>query len=121
MAEIEIGPAEAGSTQAVTVGDKLVVALDETPTSGYRWAMEAFDESVLAAQDNAYVPPEGERLGASGQHRFRFTVVGPGSTALRLVRRRSWDPDSAAATFEASIEASIPGGSGDPGRRRESR
>jgi predicted secreted protein len=105
MAEIEIGPAETGSTQAVAVGDTLVVALDETPTSGYRWALEAFDETVLAAQGSAYVPPEGERLGASGQHRFRFTVVGPGSTALKLVRRRSWERDSVAETFGTTIRA----------------
>jgi inhibitor of cysteine peptidase len=105
MAEIEIGLAEAGTSQEVTVGDELVVALDETPTSGYRWALDAFDDSILAAQGNAYVPPEGGRLGASGQHRFRFTVVGPGSTALNLVRRRSWEPDSVAETFGTTIRA----------------
>jgi inhibitor of cysteine peptidase len=106
MAEIELDEADAGTTREVAVGDELVVILDEIPTSGYRWAFESFDNSILAARDDSFEPPEPGRLGAFGRHRFRFAVVGAGSTALTLARRRSWDAEAAAERFEARIEAS---------------
>ncbi|HEY3163389.1 MAG TPA: protease inhibitor I42 family protein [Candidatus Limnocylindrales bacterium] len=105
MAEIEIGLAEAGTLQTVTVGDELVVALDETPTSGYRWALEAFDDSIVALRDRTFVGPDHERLGAAGSRRFRIAVIGPGETALTFVNRRSWERDAVGDRFEVTIDA----------------
>jgi inhibitor of cysteine peptidase len=118
MSLIELGEADDGQARAVTVGDEVAVVLDETPTSGYRWALAAFDEGIVAARDDEFRSEMSEpgmsepgRMGAAGRHTFRFVVVGPGSTALRLVQRRSWDPDAVAGQFEVRIEASP---AGDP-------
>ena len=107
MAVIELDLNSAGQTQSAVVGDEVVVVLDETPTSGYRWAPEAFDDAILAALDDAFTPPEPGLLGASGRHRFRFAIVGPGQTALRLVVRRPWDAAAVAETFETTIDAAL--------------
>ena len=76
-------------------------------TSGYRWVPEALDDAILAALDDAFTPPEPGLLGASGRHRFRFAIVGPGQTALRLVLRRPWDAAAVAETFETTIDAAF--------------
>ena len=78
MAVIEIDLSSAGNAAPAVVGDEVVVSLDETPTSGYRWALEAFDEAVVAPLEDAFTPPEPGLLGGAGQHRFRFAVVSPG-------------------------------------------
>jgi inhibitor of cysteine peptidase len=106
MAEIELDAANADGSQAANVGDQLVLDLDETPTSGYRWAVDDFDEAILALLDDWFVPPEPGLLGAPGHHRFRFAVVGPGAATLNLVCRRSWDLESAVERFATTIEAS---------------
>lgn len=113
MSEIELDAAHANTPQAVTVGDELVLHLHETPTSGYRWTVEAFDETILAAREDSFTPPGSGPLGASGQRRLCFVVVGPGQTALRLALRRPWAPESVAERFETTIDASL-GASSEP-------
>jgi inhibitor of cysteine peptidase len=105
MAEIELDPTKTGQRAAAAVGDEVVVTLDETPTSGYRWAVDGFDEEILAPLDSAFVPATGDRLGAAGARRFRFAVVGTGSSGLSLVNRRPWAPDAGDRRFEATIDA----------------
>jgi inhibitor of cysteine peptidase len=106
MAEIEFHQGESGESRAAAEGDDIVVALEETPTSGYRWEVERADQAVLSAIDDEFTPPEPGLIGGAGTRRFRFRVTGSGSGAIHLVRRRPWDPDAIADTFEATVEAS---------------
>jgi inhibitor of cysteine peptidase len=104
MTEIGLDQTDAGRAQAAAPGDTVVVALDETPTSGYRWTVDAFEPAVLAAAGDEYIPSS-SALGGGGVHRFRFEVVGASSSRIRLILRRPWDPDSIVDTFETTIEA----------------
>jgi inhibitor of cysteine peptidase len=105
MAEIDLDPTKTDQRAAATIGDEVVVTLDETPTSGYRWVIDGFDEAILAPLESTFLPPTGDRLGAPGARRFRFAVVGTGSAGLSLVNRRTWDPDADDRRFEATIDA----------------
>lgn len=105
MAEIDLDLTNTGERAAAAIGDEVVVTLDETPTSGYRWVLDSFDEAILAPLDSEFVPPAGDRLGSQGARRFRFTVVGTGRTGLSLVNRRPWEPGANERRFEATIEA----------------
>jgi predicted secreted protein len=113
VAEIELGPADAGATRAVSEGDELIVGLDETPTSGYRWAVDAIDPSVLEVVGDEFTPPAPGPLGGSGRHEFRFRVIGTGSSPIRLVLARAWDPTAAADTYETAVDASASPGTTD--------
>ena len=73
-----------------------MVRLDETPTSGYRWEVQGFEASVLQPAGDASVRAGSDRIGGAGHREFRFDVVGPGRCGLRLICRRSWEPESAA-------------------------
>lgn len=107
MAEVVLDRASAGQTLSVASGDTVVVRVDETPTSGYRWEVADFDPTVLKLDDDAFTPAAGDRVGGGGRHEFRFRVVGPGETGLRLMQRRSWEPETAATDeLKATIVAS---------------
>jgi predicted secreted protein len=104
MTEIGLDRTDAGRARAAAPGDTIVVALDESPTSGYRWAVDAVEPTVLTAVGDEYTPSS-SGLGGGGVHRFRFDVAGTGASRIRLALRRSWDPDSVVDTFETTIEA----------------
>jgi inhibitor of cysteine peptidase len=114
MALIELDQDDDGSTCSAAVGDEVLVTLAETPTSGYRWALEPFDNTILAALDDAYSAPESGRLGAPATHRFRFAVVGPGRAGLSVTLRRRWEANTAGESFQATIVASRAGDPLDP-------
>lgn len=105
MAQITIDNAESGREIPANQGDELTIRLDEIPTSGYRWVLEDHDPSVLRIDGDDYTPPPGDRLGGGGTRSFRFKVVGAGRSGLRLARRRPWDADSTAASFEVVIDS----------------
>jgi predicted secreted protein len=104
MTEIGLDQTDAGRARVAAPGNTVVVALAETPTSGYRWVVDAFEPAVLAAVGDEYTPSS-SALGGGGVHRFRFEVVGTGSSPVRLILRRPWDPDSIVDTFETTVDA----------------
>ena len=105
MAKISLDGIETGRRIPARRGDVLSVRLDETPTSGYRWELDDHDAAVLAPEGDDFRPASGSTMGGGGTRQFRFKVIGSGTSPLKLVRRRPWDADSVAETFEATIEA----------------
>jgi inhibitor of cysteine peptidase len=106
MAEIVIDLSGSGTSVVAAPGDDVVIRLDETPTSGYRWAVDSVDDSVLEAAGDEFTPATDSTMGGGGTREFRFRVVGPGDGRLKLTRRRAWETDSPdAESFEATIHA----------------
>ena len=105
MTNIGLDQTDSGRARAAAPGDTVVVALDETPTSGYRWVVDSFEPEVLAVASDEFTPSS-SALGGGGVRRFRFDVVGAGSSRIRLILRRPWDSDSIVETFETTIDAS---------------
>lgn len=107
MAEIKLDKAHAGRSLSVACGDTVVVRLDETPTSGYRWEVAEIDPAVLKLANDDFVPASGTARGGGGHHEFRFDVVAAGKSPLRLIHRRSWEPeDQAVEELGATVDAS---------------
>lgn len=105
MAEIDLELADAGRSRAAAPGDLVIVRLDETPTSGYRWELDSHDPAVLQPDGDDYDPPPGDTLGGGGTRKFRFKVIRSGTSPLKLIRRRPWDADSEVEAFETTIDA----------------
>lgn len=105
MAEIRLDMADTGRSRRAAPGDLVIVRLDETPTSGYRWEVGAFDPAVLESEGDDFAPSTGAGIGGGGTREFRFRVVGAGDSSLRLMQRRAWEPDTdPVKTFAATVE-----------------
>jgi len=108
MAEITLDMADTGRSRRAAPGDLVIVRLEETPTSGYRWEVGAFDPAVLEPEGDDFAPSTGAGIGGGGTREFRFRVVGLGADTLSLVRRRAWEPDTQPVeAFEATVQAEL--------------
>jgi inhibitor of cysteine peptidase len=88
---MEVGRDAAGSLLRVPVGTMLDVRVPENPTTGYRWAVEDDDQTVLPLADDDFEP--GRAVGAGGTRLLRFRASRPGRASLHLVYRRPWEGD----------------------------
>ena len=95
---MELGPSDTDGDRVVAVGEDIVVALPESPGSGYRWFP---DEGTSPLSDHYEAPSPG--VGGTGRREFRFRAEHPGTLGLRLVRRRAWE-DRPDAEFHVRIE-----------------
>lgn len=96
-ARIVVGPGANGTQRVLRVGDALVVRLPSNPSTGYSWSIRSSASPVLARAGRAYVPPDGELVGAPGTARLRFRAVAVGRGTLRLAYVRPWEHDAAPA------------------------
>ncbi|MBF9133076.1 protease inhibitor I42 family protein [Plantactinospora sp. S1510] len=104
MANLELTESDGGRSYCPSPGDLVVVLLPETPSSGFRWHLDAVDSEVLAPAGDSF-RPDRAGLGGGGTRQLRFTVVGPGRTNVRLGLRRGWEADGPASRrFEVAIQ-----------------
>jgi predicted secreted protein len=78
----------ADQTVTIAPGEEINVALQENPTTGFRWSVESVsgEVAVLASDFN---PASGPRHGAGGQRTVRLRAGddgGPGELRLRYNR-----------------------------------
>ncbi|MFC7546743.1 protease inhibitor I42 family protein [Plantactinospora sp. GCM10030261] len=104
MARLELDRDAADRTFPATRGDEVVLALPETPTSGYRWSLDAYDPQVLSLAGDDFQPAAGGAMGGGGVRTFRFVARGAGATRIRLARRRPWEATGGAERFETTID-----------------
>jgi inhibitor of cysteine peptidase len=96
MADIQLSGADSGHACAARRGDVIVVSLDESPTSGYRWDVEHLPE-VLALVGSDFIEAHGGGLGGGGTRVLRFEAGSDGEGVLTLRRWRSWEGEGSVA------------------------
>lgn len=86
---LALGPADAGRTVTLAVGETLTVGLPSQPGTGYSWQAAENSTPVLTLsgtrQRGANMP------GAVETQRLTFVARAPGAGRLRLVYRRPWE------------------------------
>lgn len=90
MTEHRLGPSDAGRTLEVAAGDRLVVALEENPGTGYTWTVDELPDGARVAGEH-YEQAPGAGIGASSRHVFVVDVVTGGR--IRLRHGRPWEGD----------------------------
>jgi len=95
-------------------GQRLVVELEENPTTGYRWQFkEGGLPDVLTQVGSKFEPysTEPTRVGAGGKRTFTFEAVEYGNGMLKLVYCRPWQCElSTAEEFSVSVNVEQPEG-----------
>lgn len=104
MSETAIMLSDSGKTFKVNRGDAIVVCLEENPTTGYRWEIEALNSSIIKFIDSHY--SENVLIPGAGKIRaFRFRAESSGSQKIQLRLRRAWESiDAAIESFEVNIQ-----------------
>ncbi|MDO9711336.1 protease inhibitor I42 family protein [Paracraurococcus lichenis] len=91
-----------GDTVTITPGARLVLALPENPTTGYRWRLLAAGAPVLQLLDQGFTPGP-PRPGAGGTHHWAWQAAQPGEAALRLDHARSWGEEPPVRQFTLTV------------------
>lgn len=83
---------DSGKAVQLTVGQKLVVDLEENATTGYSWQLEAALPSMLAtAGDETRPAGQAGVVGAAGRRVLTYAATRAGNGELRLVYARPWE------------------------------
>jgi predicted secreted protein len=106
VAEILVTEADHGREALAKVGDMLVVQLNETPTTGFRWTLGAIDGNILELTSDTFQPGARAAVGGGGRRVFRFAVKGRGKALVALKLIRSWESARPKARLEVRVNAS---------------
>ncbi len=98
---MQLEAADNGSRFNAHVGDTIEIALDENPTTGYRWTMTP-STAIQLLQDSVFAADPSP--GAGGRRHFRLSVLQRGEYPLLLRYERPWEGErSAIARFEVML------------------
>lgn len=96
MAAASVGARAADQTFDLTVGQSVTIKLQENPSTGYRWTIDAEASSnlpILRISDLGFSQNASGKhlLGAPGIHRWSVTAVSAGSASISFVYQRPWE------------------------------
>jgi inhibitor of cysteine peptidase len=90
----------------VRVGDLVAILLSESPTTGYRWAVDQSGTPELEFQNSDYSPVAGGGIGSGGSHTFTFVAKKTGTAAVGLKHWREWEGESS-VTERFSVKINV--------------
>jgi inhibitor of cysteine peptidase len=82
--------ADYGKSITVHLGDKVLLRLNESPSTGFRWAVESGASGIIEFHGSDYIPAQDSAVGRGGQRIFVFETKGSGRVRLVLKLRREW-------------------------------
>ena len=94
VSNITLTEVDKGKTIDVHQGTEVLIRLKENPTTGYRWAIDQIDDTVLPLQSSNFSSTPSAGVGAGGTRIFTFTAKQPGTVHLQLKLWREWQGDS---------------------------
>jgi inhibitor of cysteine peptidase len=94
---VSLTAADQGVTRDAVVGESVLLQLAETPSTGYRWALEASPPEAIEMLATRWVTPAGAGVGAAGRREFSLRIKAPGEIRLNLKLWREWLGDSSVA------------------------
>ena len=103
-AMLTIGESDNGRTLDIGCGESVRVSLPENATTGYRWAIDRYDERVIEAiaSETAYSV---SALGSGGEVAFTFRGKNAGSGEIMLKYWRHWEGESSVrARFQVRLD-----------------
>lgn len=76
--------------------NKFHITLPSNPTTGYQWAVKAYDKSLFTLVASDYNAPKTRLIGAGGEMVFTFELIKgvsrPKSSSILLIYARPWQP-----------------------------
>src|SRR5512140_78042 len=103
------GAGAADQALRLTVGQQALIELEENPSTGYRWVVDAkagVNPSILRIDDRGFSRSSGGKplLGAPGIHRWSIEATSAGNASISFVYGRSWEA-AVIRTHQVTIQA----------------
>lgn len=99
--------ADAGSIQAVDVGDIVLIQLMGNATTGYEWSRihpTSLDATPLdVVSENDYQAIGCEPIGGPGKYVFRYRAMRLGTVVLEFEHRRPWETDNPIDSYAITV------------------
>ena len=96
---------DTGRLVHVRVATPIELRLSTTPGTGYRWQFAVRpDPRVVRVRWTKLVEPTSGLVGAPATRVWRFVAVGRGTTGMKLVYVRPWQPKQVARIFTVRFE-----------------
>ena len=94
-----------GANVTLRIGDRLLVALEGNPTTGYEWSNALLYEfATLREIGDAEFRPDSDLLGAGGLFLFRYEAYRIGPQAFRFAYQRPWESVEPERLLEFSVD-----------------
>lgn len=91
---ITLTAADQGVARDAVVGQSVLLQLVETPSTGYRWALEVSHPETIEILATRWVAPAGSGVGAAGMREFHLRTKVPGEIRLSLKLWREWQGEA---------------------------
>jgi inhibitor of cysteine peptidase len=88
---LRLSETDNGAAKRARLAEEVVLELQESPSTGYRWAIETTGDAVTEIE-STFIPLSDAGIGGGGQRLVRFVAAHPGSAEIRAVLRRAWEP-----------------------------
>lgn len=105
MSQLRLTQSDNGKTIELTADMRLILVLDENPSTGYRWALDPIEPAVVALVSNEYTLDPNVGFPGGGTRQLEFRVVRSGEVRLSLRLVRQWDPTAIALRFTVIVRA----------------
>jgi inhibitor of cysteine peptidase len=92
---------------AVAPGDRVMVRLDENPTTGFQWVPRS-PSGVLDLESSEFRPPSTTAPGAAGERTVVFRAARPGHERVHIELKRTSE-SGAVRDFSAGVTVRAPG------------
>ena len=103
QAMLLIGESDNGRTLDIGLGESVRVSLPENATTGYRWTIDRYDESLIEAIASETGYPA-SALGSGGEVAFIFKGKKIGTGEIVLKHWRHWEGESSVrARFQVRL------------------
>lgn len=94
MSRLKIGKEVHGKTIGIRLSGRIELSIDENPTTGYIWAIDAIDENVLQLEKSEFNLTAGTGIGGGGLRVFFFSPVAVGHVNVGLKLWREWEGEA---------------------------
>ncbi len=104
MGQLGLSEADAGKSIDVRIHQQVSLRLAENPSTGYTWSLEV--PAGVEVQSSTFVPADGPRIGAGGQHVWNLKILMPGDLPIRAKLWHEWEGDqSVQRRFDVTLRA----------------
>jgi predicted secreted protein len=101
MSEFIFGETNNEALVRVPQGSKITIALEENPTTAYRWATREVNELFLTPEGDVFLTGAQAGNGYAGVRQFFFRAKAAGQIDVRFVQKRQWETDEEGASYFA--------------------